>query len=394
MQRSFFVAITSIAASTSFLAGCGKKEEPPPPPVAEAPKPEAPKTIDPSKFLTQPLVSEIFSADPSAHVFNGKIWIYGSHDIDAGVPQDDLGSHFAMRDYQPIELDGIGGKVTVHPVALDVKDVPWAGRQMWAPDAAEKGGKYYLYFPVKDKQDVFRIGVAVGDNPAGPFKAQPEAIKNSFSMDPAVFKDDDGKYYMYFGGLWGGQLQRWKSGEYKADDESQPADDQPALFPKVARMANDMLEFAEKPKDVKILDENGKPLLSKDHDRRFFEASWVHKHKGNYYFSYSTGDTHFIAYATAKSPYGPFTYKGRILEPVLGWTNHHSIVEVDGKTYLFYHDSQVSNGDTHLRNIKQPVEITYNEDGTIQTIDPFQEDPPAAADAPAPAAAPAEPAAN
>ena len=383
MQRLNFVAITSIAASAILLSACSKKEEPPPPPAAETAKAEAPKTIDPAKFLTQPLVTEIYTADPSAHVFNGKIWIYGSHDIDAGVPQDDLGSHFAMRDYQPISMDSITGTATVHPVALDIKDVPWAGRQMWAPDAAEKDGKYYLYFPVKDKQDVFKIGVAVGDNPAGPFKAQPEAMKNSFSMDPAVFKDDDGKYYMYFGGLWGGQLQRWKSGEYKADDEAQPPDNEPALLPFVARMGKDMLEFAEKPKAVKIVDENGKLLLSGDHDRRFFEASWVHKYKGNYYFSYSTGDTHFIAYAMGKSPYGPFTYKGRILEPVLGWTNHHSITEVDGKWYLFYHDSQVSNGDTHLRNMKQPIEIKYNEDGTIQTIDPFQEDPPAAPAAPA-----------
>jgi hypothetical protein len=390
MQRHLFVAITSIAASTTFIAGCGKKEEPPPPAAVEAPQPEAPKTIDASRFLTQPLVAEIFTADPSAHVFDGKIWIYGSHDYEAGIPQDDLGSHFAMKDYQPISLDKIGGQATVHPVALTIEDVPWAGRQMWAPDAAEKNGKYYLYFPVKDKQDVFRIGAAVGDNPAGPFKAQPEAMKNSFSMDPAVFKDSDGKYYMYFGGLWGGQLQRWKSGEYKADDEAQPADDQPALLPFVARMADDMLEFAEKPKAVKIVDENGKLLLSGDHDRRFFEASWVHKYKGNYYFSYSTGDTHYIAYAMGKSPYGPFTYKGRILEPVLGWTNHHSIVEVDGKWYLFYHDSQVSNGQTHLRNIKQPIEIQYNEDGTIQTIDPFMEEEVAAA---APAdAAPAAPA--
>jgi hypothetical protein len=388
MQRPNFVAITSIAATAIFLTACSKKEEAPPP-AAEAAPPvaEAPKTIDPAKFLTQPLVSEIYTADPSAHVFNGKIWIYGSHDIDAGIPQDDLGSHFAMRDYQPISMDSITGAATVHPVALDIKDVPWAGRQMWAPDAAEKNGKYFLYFPVKDKQDVFRIGVATGDSPAGPFKAQPEAIKNSFSMDPAVFKDSDGKYYMYFGGLWGGQLQRWKSGEYKADDEAQPADDQPALLPFVARMADDMLEFAEKPKAVKIVDEKGKLLLSGDHDRRFFEASWVHKYKGNYYFSYSTGDTHFIAYAMGKSPYGPFTYKGKILEPVLGWTNHHSITEVDGKWYLFYHDAQVSNGDTHLRNIKQPIEIHYNEDGTIQTIDPFQEDPPAAPAAPPPPAA-------
>src|SRR3954469_21485063 len=142
MQRQHFVAITSIAATAIFLAGWGKKEEPAPVAAAPAPVQEAPKTIDPAKFMTQPLVSEIFSADPSAHVFGGKIWIYGSHDIDAGVPEDDLGSHFAMRDYRPIELDGIGGKVTVHDVALDIADVPWAGRQMWAPDAAEKDGKY------------------------------------------------------------------------------------------------------------------------------------------------------------------------------------------------------------------------------------------------------------
>jgi len=389
MQRPNFVAITSIAASAIFLSACSKKEEPTPAPAAEPAVAEAPKTIDPAKFLTQPLVSEIYTADPSAHVFSGKIWIYGSHDIDAGIPQDDLGSHFAMRDYQPISMDSINGPATVHPVALDIKDVPWAGRQMWAPDAAEKGGKYYLYFPVKDKQDVFRIGVAVGDNPAGPFKAQPEPMKQTFSMDPSVYKDDDGKYYLYFGGIWGGQLQRWKSGEYKADDEAQPPDDQPALLPKVARLQSDMLEVAEKPRDVKIVDEDGKPLLSGDHDRRFFEAPWIHKYKGNYYLSYSTGDTHFIVYAMGKSPYGPFTYKGRILEPVLGWTNHHSIVEVDGKWYLFYHDSQVSNGDTHLRNIKQPIEIKYNDDGTIQTIDPYQEDPPAAPAEPAAPAAPA-----
>src|SRR5688572_27530767 len=122
---------------------------------------------DPAKFLTQPLVKEIYTADPSAHVFGGRIYVYPSHDIDAGIAQDDLGSHFAMRDYRVLSMDAVGGPVTVHDVALDIKNVPWAGRQMWAPDAAEKGGKYYFYFPAKDKPDVFRIGVAVGDNPEG-----------------------------------------------------------------------------------------------------------------------------------------------------------------------------------------------------------------------------------
>ncbi len=370
-ERNYLVAITCIAASGILLAACAKQEIASPPLVAAA-KPTTPAPLDASKFLTQPLVTEIYTADPSAHVFNGRIYIYGSHDIDAGIPQDDLGNHFAMRDYRPLSMDTIGGPVTIHGVALDIADVPWAGRQMWAPDAAEKDGKYYLYFPVKDKHDVFHIGAAIGDKPEGPFKAQPEPIKDSFSIDPAVFKDDDGKHYMYFGGLWGGQLQKWQSGEFRVDDDAQPADDQLALLPKVARMDKSMVEFAEKPRDVKILDENGKLLLSKDHNRRFFEASWLHKYKGNYYFSYSTGDTHFIVYAMGKSPYGPFTYKGKILEPVIGWTNHHSIVQVGDKWYLFYHDSQLSRGDTHLRNIKQPVEIHYNDDGTMQTIDPIK----------------------
>ena len=324
---------------------------------------------DPAKFLTQPIVSHIYTADPSAHVFKGRIYVYPSHDFEAGVPQDDLGSHFAMRDYHVLSMDSVGGKVTDHGVALDIANVPWAGRQMWAPDAAEKDGKYYFYFPAKDKQDVFRIGVAVGASPAGPFTAEPQPIEGSYSMDPAVFKDTDGKYYMYFGGIWGGQLQRWATGQYKAADVY-PAADRPALTPKIALMRSDMKGFAEKVRDVVVVDEQGKPLTAGDNNRRFFEASWVHKYGGKYYFSYSTGDTHFIVYATGDSPYGPFTYRGKVLEPVLGWTNHHSIVEVEGKWYLFYHDAQNSGGQTHLRNVKV-VELKHRADGTIETIDAY-----------------------
>jgi glycosyl hydrolase family 43 len=324
-----------------------------------------------SKFLNEPLVKEIYTADPSAHVFNGRIYVYPSHDFEAGVPEDDLGSHFAMRDYRVLSMDAVGAPATVNPVALDIKDVPWAGRQMWAPDAAQKNGKYFLYFPVKDKQDVFRIGAAVSASPVGPFKAETTPIEGSFSMDPAVFTDDDGQSYMYFGGIWGGQLQRWATGSYVAKD-TYPANDQPALTPKIAKMKPDMLGFSEKPKDVVILDENGQPLKAGDNARRFFEASWMHKYKGKYYFSYSTGDTHFIVYATGDSPYGPFTYRGHVLEPVLGWTNHHSILEFKGKWYLFYHDCQLSNGKTHLRNVKV-TELKYRDDGSIIPIDVYKE---------------------
>ncbi|WP_161888187.1 glycoside hydrolase family 43 protein [Pontibacter russatus] len=327
-------------------------------------------TAQDAQFLSQPLVTDIYTADPSAHVFNGKIYIYPSHDIDAGVPEKDDGAHFAMRDYHVFSMDDPSGEIVDHGVALDIEDIPWAGRQLWAPDAAYKDGTYYLYFPVKDKEDVFRIGVATSSSPTGPFKPEPKPIANSYSIDPAVYMDEDGAAYMYFGGIWGGQLQRWSSGVYKEEDVY-PADNEPALMPKVARLSDDMLNFSEEVRDVQILDENGKPLLAGDNERRFFEAPWIHKYNGKYYFSYSTGDTHNIAYAIGDSPYGPFTYKGVLLNPVQGWTNHHSVIEHEGKWYLFYHDTQLS-GKTHLRNIKV-TELKHNPDGTIQTITAYTE---------------------
>jgi hypothetical protein len=328
------------------------------------------------KAVSEPLVRHIYTADPSAHVFNDKIYIYPSHDIENDIPFDDLGSHFAMEDYHVLSMDHpLGGKATDYGVALHVKDVPWAQKQMWAPDAAEKDGKYYLFFPAKDHDGIFRIGVALSDSPTGPFTPRPEAIKGSFSIDPAVFKDDDGSYYMYFGGIWGGQLQRWRTGSFQKDGEGPfahlPDDNEPALCAKLAKLSDDLLEFAETPGDVVILDQDGQPLLAGDNSRRFFEASWMHKYRDKYYFSYSTGDTHFICYATGDNPYGPFTYKGIVLNPVVGWTNHHSIVEFEGRWYLFYHDSSLSKGITHLRCVKV-TELKHHADGTIETVTPYK----------------------
>lgn len=322
-------------------------------------------------FTSAPLVTHMFTADPSAHVFDNRLYIYPSHDIETEIPANEYGDHFAMRDYHVFSMDKVGGKVTDHGVALDIKDVAWADRQMWAPDAAEKDGKYFLYFPAKNKQGIFHIGVATSNSPTGPFKAKPEPIRGSYSIDPSVYKDTDGTYYMYLGGIRGGQLQRWSEDGFSLDDVY-PAADQAALMPKVARMKDNMLGFMEGLKDVQILDDAGKPLLAGDNERRFFEAAWVHKHNGKYYFSYSTGDTHNIAYATGDSPYGPFTYRGVVLKPVLGWTNHHSIVEFKGKWYLFYHDSSLSGGQTHLRSVKM-AELVHNPDGTIQTLSAFAE---------------------
>lgn len=324
------------------------------------------------RAISEPLLEHIYIADPSAHVFDGRIYIYPSHDIEAGVPFNDDGAHFAMEDYHVVSMDHPGAEAVDHGVALHVRDVPWAARQMWAPDCAHKDGKYYLYFPAKRPDGIFQIGVAVSDSPVGPFTAQPQPIAGSYSIDPAVFGDDDGKFYLYFGGIWGGQLQKYRDNLYSPDHE-EPAPHEPALQPRVARLRGDMLELSEEPRAVRILDADGKELLAGDHDRRFFEAPWLHKHDGKYYFSYSTGDTHLLCYAIGDSPYGPFTYGGQIMTPVIGWTTHHSICEFEGRSYLFYHDSSLSGGVTHLRSVKV-TELHYDDDGKIVTISPYRQD--------------------
>ena len=319
--------------------------------------------------ISKPLVLDQFTADPSAHVFDNKIYIYPSHDIDAGIPFNDNGDHFGMRDYHVFSMNDPSdsyakdlGKI------LDINDVPWAKRQMWAPDIAKKDGKYYFYFPAKDKNDIFRIGVAIGDSPSGPFLPDSNPIKESYSIDPALF-EEQGDYYMYFGGLWGGQLQKYRDNIYDAKNDLRENSEY-AFGPLVAKMSDDMREFSESPREVMILDENEVPLLAGDNDRRYFEGPWVHKYKDKYYLSYSTGDTHFICYAIGDNPMGPFKYAGRILEPVVGWTTHHSICEFNKKWYLFYHDSILSGGVTHLRSMKV-TEIFYDESGFISTVYPY-----------------------
>lgn len=224
-----------------------------------------------------------------------------------------------------------------------------------------------MYFPLKDRNDIFRIGVAVSDCPEGPFIPQPDPMRGSYSIDPAVFDDGNGNYYMYFGGLWGGQLQRYRNNK-ALECAAFPADGEPALPSRVVKLSDDMLQFAEEPRPLVILDEHGHPLTAGDNARRFFEASWMHKYNGKYYFSYSTGDTHLLCYATGDNPYGPFTYQGVILQPVVGWTTHHAIVEYKGKWYLFHHDCVSSGGTTWLRSLKV-CELEYDAEGKIKVIE-------------------------
>ena len=320
----------------------------------------------------EPLVTHIYTADPSAHVFNGKIYVYPSHDLEHDGEDNDDGDEYQMEDYHILSMDNVDAPCVDNGEALNMRAVPWVSKQMWAPDCAFKNGKYYLYFPARDKDLRFHIGVAVSDSPVGPFKPEDDYIKGSFSIDPAVLVDDDGSAYIYFGGLWGGQLEKWQTGEFVENPAPIPADAK-ALGPQVAKLTDDMLQFADGPEEITILDENGEPIKAGDEDRRYFEGPWMHKYNGKYYLSYSTGTTHYLVYAIGDSPKGPFTYQGRILEPVIGWTTHHSIVEYEGKWYLFYHDSSLSGGVNHRRCVKFR-ELKYDENGKIIPMKPYDED--------------------
>jgi hypothetical protein len=323
---------------------------------------------------TDPLVTHIYTADPSAHVFNNKIYIYPSHDRETDIQFNDNGDQYDMTDYHVLSMPTASGPTTDHGIALKQEDIPWVSKQLWAPDCAFNAttGKYHLFFPARDHEGIFRIGVATSSTPEGPFSPKPTPIPGSYSIDPAIFIDSSSasaSAYLYFGGLWGGQLQCWSSGTF---DPSLSGPQEPtsgaALLPRVAKMNPDMLTFASPGvQELPLLDESGTPLAATDHARRFFEAPWVHAHAGKYYFSYSTGDTHLIAYAVGSSPLGPFTYKGTLLPPVVGWTTHHSIVAFQGKHYLFYHDCTLSGGVDHLRCVKVR-EIEYDAEGEMRLV--------------------------
>jgi beta-xylosidase len=362
------VGFALLASVVVGLAGCGSgAATPTPSPLDRTATPEASRS-QPDSIYNLPLVTDIFTADPSAHVFDGVMYVYTSHDLDHDNPSTSNGDQYDMEDYHVLGFtDGMSAWPEDLGEILNVKDVPWATKQMWAPDAAHKNGTYYLYFPARDKDGLFRIGVATSASAAGPFKAERDFIAGSFSIDPAVFVDDDGQAYMYFGGLWGGQLEKWQSGSYDSNGE-EPASGRPALGPRVAKLSTDMLGFEAPSSEVSIVHEGGRPVQSDDRLHRFFEASWVHKHDGTYYLMYSTGESQRLAYATGSNPMGPFVFRGYVLLPVEGWTTHGSIVEFEGTSYLFYADASMSHVD-YKRCVKF-APLTYAADGSIETVNP------------------------
>lgn len=281
-----------------------------------------------------PVISGQFTADPTARVFNNKVYMYPSHDIYApeGVRQD----WFCMADYHVFSSEDLVNWHD-HGIIGTQEEIPWVnskGYSMWAPDCVEKDGKYYFYFPAGPKTGRgFGVGVAVADSPEGPFTFEAEPIKGIFGIDPCVLIDDDGKSYIYWGGVSGAPLK------------------------------DNMKELADKAQRMEGLPSG------------FKEGPFAFKKDGHYYLTFpwvrEEGGTEALAYCMSDKPLGPWEYKGIIMKesPTGCWTNHHSIVEYQGEWYLFYHHNDYSPSFDKRRSARID-RLYFNEDGTIREVIP------------------------
>ncbi len=282
-----------------------------------------------------PIIHDQFTADPTARVFNDRMYLYPSHDIPS--PIDELKEWFCMEDYHVFSSDNLVDW-TDHGVILTQNSIPWVkpdSYAMWAPDCVEKDGRYYFYFPAspKDMERGFGIGVAIATAPEGPFMAMPRPIKGVMGIDPCVLVDDDGTSYIYWSGM--------------------------GLS--VAKLKDNMMELDSEPVKIQGLPEG------------FKEGPFAFKKDGLYYltFPWVKENTETLAYAMADNPFGPFEFKGIIMDesPTGCWTNHHSLVEYDGQWYLFYHHNDYSPEMDKRRSARIDL-VSFNADGTINKVTP------------------------
>ncbi len=295
-----------------------------------------------ASFAQNPFIRDQFTADPSARVFNGKVYVFPSHDIPTPPEKPGRKDWFCMEDYHVFSSENLTDW-TDHGMIVSQYDAPWidsASYSMWAPDCVERNGKYYFYFPAntnevdKNGRKGFGIGVAVADQPEGPYVAQQENIKGIKGIDPNVLIDKDGQAYIY-----------WSHGH---------------IF--VAKLKENMLELDSEPMIIPDLPEKG-----------LKEGPWVFERNGIYYltFPHVENNTERLEYGIGDNPMGPFKMTGVIMDesPTGCWTNHHSITEYNKQRYLFYHHNDYSPTFDKNRSVRVDS-LFFNADGTIQKVQP------------------------
>ena len=290
------------------------------------------------KYEGNPLSRMHSATDPDVQVYDGVVWMYCGQDRKKD-PAIHKGSHDTMDGYHAFSSTDMVNW-TDHGEIMHSSDVSWAhGGWLWAPGSARKNGKYYLYYPIKDKELKWQIGVAIGDTPIGPFKDTGKPIEGLGGVDPKVFIDDDGEAYIYVN------------------------------IGVVAKLKPNMIELAEPKRKIVYASEE----IMNDDTLKFREGSYMHKKDGIYYYSYTNykNKQRQGFYAMGKSPYGPFEWKGSMMDPKsLGAQDHHSIVEFKGQWYYFYHISvpqwpKYKEGPGRIACFDK---LFYNPDGTIQNV--------------------------
>lgn len=286
-----------------------------------------------------PLITNQFTADPSARVFGDRVYVYPSHDIVA-KPGHGRPGWFCMEDYHVFSSANLTDW-TDHGVIISQTKVPWADStaySMWAPDCIFRNGKYYFYFPTTaqgaGKGRGFKVGVAISDKPTGPFIPQTEPVKGVNGIDPNVFIDKDGQAYLY-----------WAQGNIYA-----------------AKLKSNMLELASEPVVLTELPEKG-----------LKEGPYLFERNGIYYLTYPhvANKTERLEYATSNNPLGPFKFTGVIMDESASgcWTNHQSIIKFKNQWYLFYHNDDLSPQFDKNRSISCDS-LFFNADNTIKKVIP------------------------
>ena len=296
-----------------------------------------------------PIIKGQYTADPTARVFNGKVYLFASHDIISPVEPERR--WFCMEDYHVFSSEDLVNW-TDHGVILDQKNVPWGnpeGYSMWAPDCVEKDGKYYFYFPNASKAGRgFAVGVAIADKPEGPYVPQPEPIEGIGGIDPCVLQASDGNAYIF-----------WGNGRCAKLDPSMTklADDNPKTTMKWGNREMEMV---------------GANCLQGLPNRQA-EGPFAFEYNGNFYLTYPyvQENTEVLGYAMSKNPMGPYEYKGIIMARSQNecWTNHHSFVNYKGQWYLFYHHNDYSPNFDKNRSVRID-KVRFNPDGTIEQVIP------------------------
>ena len=291
--------------------------------------------LAPALDAQNPIIRDQFTADPTARVFEGKVYLYPSHDIISPVEPER--KWFSMADYHVFSSEDLVNW-TDHGMILSQENVPWGnpeGYSMWAPDCVYKNGKYYFYFPNAPKEGRgFAIGVAIADKPYGPFTPEQKPIEGVGGIDPCVLIASDGTAYLY-----------WSGGGLRG-----------------AKLADNMLEL------------DGESVrLDENLPAGFKEGPFIFERNGKFYLTYPwvQDRTETLAYAMSDNPLGPYEFKGIIMaqSPSACWTNHHSLVEYKGEWYLFYHHNDYSPQFDKNRSARID-RVIFNEDGTIQPVTP------------------------